>query len=221
MSKSEASEIAANYDEWAETYDTVQNRTRDLAGEALREVNPSIAGRVVVEIGCGTGRNTHWLAQQSEGPAEIIALDFSEGMLERARTRVHDPRVRFLQHDIRAGWPLSDDSADLVIVMLVLEHVRHLQPVFSEAARVLRAGGELFVCELHPARQMLGKQAQFTSAATGELKLVEAFLHRTEDYRMALAAVGFEVIRQDDWWDEDNNETPRLLSIHVRLGHSE
>lgn len=214
------SETAADYDDWAETYDTVQNRTRDLAGEALREVNPSITGRVVIEVGCGTGRNTHWLAQQPQGPAEIIALDFSERMLERARTRVHDPRVRFLQHDIRASWPLSDGSADLVIIMLVLEHVQDLQPVFSEAARVLRAGGELFVCELHPARQMLGKQAQFTSATTGELKLVEAFLHRTQDYRAALAAFGFEVIRQDDWWDEGNKETPRLLSMHVRLRHS-
>jgi malonyl-CoA O-methyltransferase len=56
------SEVAAAYDQWADTYDNDHNRTRDLAGNILREAGLAVAGRSVVEIGCGTGRNTEWLA---------------------------------------------------------------------------------------------------------------------------------------------------------------
>ena len=210
------SSVAENYDEWAETYDTVQNRTRDLAAVALRQADLKLAGRSIVEVGCGTGRNTVWLGRPEAGVADIVGLDFSEGMLQQARARVHDARVRFVQHDVRNAWPLASNSVDVVIVMLVLEHVENLQPVFAEVARVLRPEGDLFISELHPERQMLGKQAEFKSAKSGELKRVEAFLHRTEDYLAAGKSAGLELVKQTDWHDDPPAETPRLLSVHFR-----
>ena len=84
--------IAAAYDRWAETYDTDPNRTRELAAEVLRGVGLPIAERDLVEIGCGTGRNTEWLATQA---ANITALDFSERMLRQAATRIEDPISAF------------------------------------------------------------------------------------------------------------------------------
>ena len=218
---SDKSEIAAAYNEWAETYDTVQNRTRDLAAEILRKVDLNLVGRKVIEVGCGTGRNTEWLARREAGSTNIVALDFSEEMLARARARVRDQRVRFLQHDARATWPLADASADVVIAMLILEHVEHLRPFFAEAARTLSAAGELFICELHPMRQRLGGQAQFTSTQTGERTLVPAFLHNVSDYVNAGSASGFEVVDLGEWRDEDEPANPpRLLSIHFRLRQS-
>lgn len=208
-------EVAAAYNEWAETYDTDQNRTRDLAAEVLRKAGLSVTGRKVIEVGCGTGRNTVWLVERA---AEIVGLDFSEEMLARARTRVGDSPVRFVQHDVRTTWPLPDASADVVIAMLVLEHVEQLEPVFAEAARTLVAGGELFVCELHPRRQLLGGQAQFTNKQTGERQLVSAFLHSTEDYLKAAASSSFELVSLADWHDEDAlANPPRLLSLHLRV----
>lgn len=216
---SDKSEIATAYNEWAETYDTVQNSTRDLAAEVLREADLNLAGCSVIEVGCGTGRNTEWLARPSAGSTNIVALDFSEAMLARAIERVNDPRVRFIHHDIRAAWPLADASADVVIVMLVLEHVEHLQPVFAEAARTLKTGRELFICELHPMRQLLGGQAQFTSTQTGEHRRVTAFLHNTSDYVNAGLSAGFELVSMGEWRDEDalQKDLPRLLSLSFRL----
>jgi malonyl-CoA O-methyltransferase len=102
--------------------------------------------------------------------------------------------------------------------MLVLEHVEHLEPVFAGAARVLRATGEFFVCELHPARQLQGKQARFTNVKTGKEKLVTAFLHHIDDYLRAGAAAGFELVKLTEWRDADATmESPRLLSTHFRL----
>lgn len=213
------SDIAAAYDEWAETYDTDQNRTRDLAAQVLREANLNFADRNVIEVGCGTGRNTEWLALPAAGAAGIVALDFSEKMLTRARDRVSDPRVRFVQHDVRSSWPLADASADLVIAMLILEHVEMLEPFFAEAARALRPGGELFICELHPMRQLLGGQAQFTNAKTGDYQRVPAFLHDISEYVNTGLAMGFELVRLGEWRDLESPPTsfPRLLSLLFRL----
>lgn len=213
------SQIAAAYNEWAEIYDTNQNRTRDLAGEVLRQVDLDLAGRNVIEVGCGTGRNTEWLVRPGAGSNNIVALDFSEAMLARARARVPDPRVRFLEHDVRTSWPVADASADVIITMLVLEHVEHLEAVFAEAARTLRTGGEMFICELHPARQLLGKQARFTNAKTGEQTLVTAFLHETADYLKAALSSGFELVNRDEWSDVDSpaGDPPRLLSLNFCL----
>jgi malonyl-CoA O-methyltransferase len=103
--------------------------------------------------------------------------------------------------------------------MLVLEHVEHLKPFFAEAARTLRAGGEVFLCELHPERQVLGKQAQFTNAKTGIHTLVKAFLHETSDYLKAASSSGFELVSKREWCDADSDTDlpPRLLSLHFRL----
>lgn len=213
MSKvGEETGIAQAYDQWAETYDTDPNRTRELAGKVLRDLDMPLEGRDIVEIGCGTGRNTEWLATKA---ASITALDFSEEMLQRARTRVADPRVRFIHHDVRTTWPLKNDSVDLIVAMLILEHVEHLKTVFAEATRALRPGGELFICELHPMRQLMGGQAQFSNMKTGARELVPAFLHNVADYVNNGLSAGFELQRLDEWRDADASaiSIPRLLSL--------
>lgn len=219
MTQSRRGEIAAAYNEWAETYDTDKNATRDLAAQVLRRAGLTLAGRRVIEVGCGTGRNTEWLTTLSAGPRNIVALDFSDQMLTRARARVHDPRVRFIQHDVRAQWPFAENSADLVIAMLILEHVELLEPFFAEIARTLRTEGEAFICELHPIRQQLGSQAQFTSVETGERQLVPAFLHNTADYANAALWSGFQLVGMGEWRDSDalQKDLPRLLSLRLRL----
>ena len=212
---SEKSDIAAAYNDWAETYDTDLNRTRDLAAEALRQANLDLTDRKVIEVGCGTGRNTAWLAEHA---AEIVALDFSDEMLAKARARVNDPRVRFVQHDARAEWPLADSSADLVIAILILEHIEDLETFFAEAARVLIQRGKLFLCELHPMRQLTGGQAQFSNLKTGERQLVTAFLHDVSEYVNTGLAAGFELQHLGEHRDAEAtlSSVPRVLSLLFR-----
>ena len=138
------SDVSRAYDRWAEVYDDDRNATRDLDAWVVRNAPLRIEGRRVLEIGCGTGKNTAWLAEHA---AHVTAMDFSEGMLARARERVAGRGVTFVRHDVREPWPLDDASADVVIGNLVLEHVADLAPVYAEAARVLTPGGELFFCD--------------------------------------------------------------------------
>jgi malonyl-CoA O-methyltransferase len=209
------SDVAAAYDVWANTYDTAPNETRELAGRVLRESGLTLSGARVIEVGCGTGRNTHWLADSARS---VLALDISEGMLEKARSRVTAPSVRFLQHDITSAWPASSGSADVVIAMLVLEHVEQLGPVLSEAARVLGPNGELWLCELHPTRQMLGVGARFTHPETRELEHVTAFPHDVSDYVNGGILAGLTLLHLGEWRDAGTAYAapPRLLSAHFR-----
>jgi ubiquinone/menaquinone biosynthesis C-methylase UbiE len=128
------------YNRWAEQYDDNRNRTRDLNMQCLRRADLPLAGARVFEAGCGTGLNTEFMVGQG---ARVVAMDFSEAMLERARARVGHADVRFEVGDITRRWPAEDASCDLVVVTLVLEHVEDLAPVFAQARRVLAEGGLL------------------------------------------------------------------------------
>lgn len=211
--------IASLYDRWSHTYDSDANPTRDLASEVLRTAIGAVVGGDVVELGCGTGRNTGWLAAQARS---LVGVDFSPGMLEKARARAVGERVRFIEQDLRDGLPLGDESADLVVIMLVLEHVEDVDPVFSECARVLRPGGHLFTCELHPYRQWAGAQAQFTDGATGERTRVPAHVHEVSEFVNGAIAAGMRLVRLDEWRaevDGAEDTSPRLLSaLHQREG---
>lgn len=145
------------YEHWARTYDTAENRTRDLDALVLRGTELPLSGARVIEFGAGTGKNTEYLA---ENAASVLALDFSPAMLERARARGLGEHVTFAEQDITQPWPAGDASADLVVGNLVLEHVEDLSPVYAEIGRVLKPGGILFISELHPDRQARGSQAR-------------------------------------------------------------
>jgi ubiquinone/menaquinone biosynthesis C-methylase UbiE len=204
--------IAYAYDRWSEQYDRDPNATRDLDALVLRQAGLRLRGRVVLEIGCGTGKNTEWLARESR---DVIAMDFSEGMLSRARARVNAPHVRFVAHDVRDAWPVAAKSVDVVTCNLVLEHVRALPPIFREAVRVLRADGRLFISELHPFRQLLGGQARFTHAQSGETTYVPAFRHSVSEFINAGLAAGLQLREMGERLEDGApaDVPPRLLTL--------
>lgn len=203
--------VKAAYDIWAQTYDDCENATRDLDADVLRAQQFDLAGARVIEIGCGTGKNTIWLASQA---AEVVAIDFSEKMLQIASRRVQSERVRFHVHDIREPWPVPEQFADFVICNLVLEHIEDIGAVFSHARKAMSAAGTLFISELHPYRQLMGKQARFLGP-NDETVAVPAFLHEVSEFIAAGLAEGLRMAQLSEWRDkgDERSAPPRLLSI--------
>ena len=66
--------IEKAYNSWADQYDTNQNKTRDLDKTASIETLSKLNFEKVIELGCGTGKNTEWLVNKAD---QIIGLDFS------------------------------------------------------------------------------------------------------------------------------------------------
>src|SRR6185503_8246602 len=148
--------IQKAYNEWSDSYDGDNNLTRDLDQQVTREALANLHFNSILEIGCGTGKNTAFLAQIG---TSVHALDFSQGMIEKAKEKVRAQNVRFSVADITSKWPRNDGEFDLVVCNLVLEHITDLAFIFSEAARVLQNKRSFFVNELHPFKQYEGSQA--------------------------------------------------------------
>ena len=197
------------YTDWSATYDSDRNLTRDLDSHVARQELTHFRCRSILELGCGTGKNTPLLASIG---VDVHALDFSAGMIEKARAKVTSPNVTFEIADITKRWPSKDQSFDLIVCNLVLEHIEDLSFIFAEASRVLVEGGKFFVCELHPFRQYLGTQARFQRA--DDTKHIAAFRHHVTDFTNAALANGLMVKEMREWWhDEDEGKSPRLVSF--------
>jgi malonyl-CoA O-methyltransferase len=197
------------YTEWSATYDSDRNLTRDLDQRVARRQLAKLRCRSILELGCGTGKNTPLLASIGE---HVHALDFSAGMIEKARAKVTAPNVTFEIADITKRWLSKDQSFDLIVCNLVLEHIEDLNFIFAEASRVLFEGGRFFICELHPFRQYLGTQARFQRA--DDTKHIAAFTHHVTDFTTAALANGLMLKEMKEWWhEEDEGKAPRLISF--------
>ncbi|WP_088888950.1 class I SAM-dependent methyltransferase [Leptolyngbya ohadii] len=201
--------IQAAYDTWSQTYDTDRNLTRDLDQAVTRKILAGLSSRSIVEIGCGTGKNTLWLSQIADS---VHAIDFSQAMLEKAKAKVNSANVTFAVGDITKSWNCSDASADLITCNLVLEHILDLSLIFSEASRVLVQGGYFFVSELHPFRQYQGTKANFQN--NQETIEITAFTHHISDFMNAAKRHGFTLEDFQEWWHEnDQSKPPRLATF--------
>ena len=197
------------YTDWSATYDRDRNLTRDLDEIVTRETLANLRCNSILEIGCGTGKNTALLAQIGQ---RVQALDFSSGMIAKAREKLSLENVDFEVADITQPWPCEDHSIDLVVCNLVLEHILDLSVIFAEVSRVLVKTGRMFISELHPFRQYQGTQANFQR--NQETTQIPAFVHHISDFIDAAAANGLALARVNEWWHaEDQNKLPRLVSF--------
>src|SRR5574341_356167 len=131
-------------------------------------------------------------------------------MIEKAREKVRAANVRFEMADLTRKWNCADAAYDLVVCNLVLEHIRDLSHIFSEAARVLVTGGKFFINELHPFRQYRGTKARFERADTAVE--VEAFVHHISDFTNTAAVKDLKLVTLNEYWHEaDAGKPPRLI----------
>lgn len=196
------------YNLWAQQYDTNVNRTRDLEAVSLRTVLQNLQG-AVLEVGCGTGKNSVWLAQKVR---QLLGVDLSPEMLAQAKLKVDCPHASFGLADITNEWTFTTQTFDCVVFSLVLEHVEDLRFVFGEARKKCNPGAWMYVGELHPFKQYLGTKARFDTA-DGRTE-VTCFQHHISDFVSAASASGFQLIQLKEWFDEDDSDAPpRVLSL--------
>lgn len=102
-------------------------------------------GATVVDIGSGGGMDCLLAAKQVGPDGQVIGIDMTDAMLERARLSARDAgldNVRFEKADM-TKLPLADNSVDVVISNGVINLAPDKLTVFSELWRVLKPGGRL------------------------------------------------------------------------------
>jgi demethylmenaquinone methyltransferase/2-methoxy-6-polyprenyl-1,4-benzoquinol methylase len=132
--------VAPRYDLANTVFSLGQDKAwRQAAARATRLA----AGEVAVDVACGTGALTRELQSLAPGAA-VLGVDFSHGMLARARPT--GPSLRLAAADALA-LPLADASVDVVTIAFGLRNLPEPGQGLLEFRRVLRPGGRLVVCE--------------------------------------------------------------------------
>lgn len=140
--------IAEHYDDlapfWAEIAQS-PSKSRQL-WPALERMLPDLDGARVLDAGCGSGVTA---ARLTEDGADVVGVDLSEEMLERARERV--PDARFVQGDLGEALGFLDDGeVDVVVCQHVFSHLPDLREPLSAFARVLGDDGVLVASTHNP-----------------------------------------------------------------------
>lgn len=202
------------YDQWSGQYDTNQNKTRDLEALSLRQTLSGLRCKRILEIGCGTGKNTAWLQTITD---EILAVDLSDKMLAVAKNKITSEQVQFQQADITQNWDFATGTFDLITFSLVLEHISDLQAVLHKAYRVLEPGGKVYIGELHPFKQYNGTKARFDTEQG--IQVVTCFNHHISDFTSSAKQAGFEIELINEYFDDNDRQgIPRILILVLRKG---
>jgi SAM-dependent methyltransferase len=121
------------------------DRTYSTGGRLAREVqrDGAVAGRRVLEVGAGSGRDTLALARAG---AVAVVLDYSPASLELVRRQAREQgiAVGLVRADALA-MPFRDGAFDIVFHQGLLEHFRDPRPLLAENARVTARGGRVIV----------------------------------------------------------------------------
>ena len=102
----------------------------------------------ILDVGCGAGKQCFLFSDHTDRKAEIIGGDFSEELLDKARTKLverGDENISFQFLDFNKKFEFEDDTFDLLSSAFAIYYASDLDFTFAEANRVLKPGGRLFV----------------------------------------------------------------------------
>ncbi len=170
-------------------------------------------GEVLVDLGCGRGRDVVRAAGRVGPAGAAIGVDLSEEMLATARASVPPflENVRFVRSDL-APLALDSGSADAVVSNCTINHAPDKAAVYREIHRVLRPGGRFVVADVI-AEEGLPEAVRRDPAAWAACyggAITEP------EYLAAIAAAGFaaaEVLERSDPYEKGG---VRVRSITVR-----
>ncbi|PWY94823.1 S-adenosyl-L-methionine-dependent methyltransferase [Aspergillus sclerotioniger CBS 115572] len=197
------------YNKWAKVYDTDNNFLQALDTLEMQTLLPHflhLLGNTfgpdptkLIDLGCGTGRNTLLLARLASPETEIVGLDASSGMLDVARETIEgNSRVSLEIFDLlqeSMDVPVGSTRAAGIISTLVLEHVPPRR-FFEAAEKMLRPGGCLLVTNMHSDMGAIS-QAGFVDVETGVKIRPVSYKHEIGDVVAVAEEVGFRV----EWLD--------------------
>jgi len=107
--------------------------------------NDALTSLQVLDLGCGIGRNSLYLANKYH--VKVTAIDFSKNAIRLAKEHFSHENIHFVVDSISEPFPLEDESVGLVLDIMSsfslteVEREKYLQ----EINRVLKSGGFMYV----------------------------------------------------------------------------
>jgi len=147
-------EVAASWNRNADLWTREVRAGFDLYREfytfpAFLDFMPPVAGRKVIDLGCGEGSNTRRFAKLG---GQMTGVDLSEGMIRRARGKEEEEPLGIVYETGSYGDlpSFEDGQFDCAVSTMALMDGPDLPAAFRAAHRVLKPGGTLCFSVLHP-----------------------------------------------------------------------
>ena len=146
------------------------HRRRMQSPDAIIKRSGMKSGMKILEIGCGSGAFTTFIARYVGSKGRVYALDIQPGMLEQLKNKLLKPENRDINNIVLKlasayDLPFSDNLFDLVYMVSVFQEIPDTAKALEEIKRVLKAGGILAISEFfidpdYPLRSTTIKQGE-------------------------------------------------------------
>ena len=146
-------DVSKMFDGVANRYDFLNDLLSLGRTKAWRKVVTSIIGPKpglkILDIAAGTGSSTRPLV---DAGADVIALDFSAGMIEIGRKRHKD--IKFVQGDA-LNLPFKENVFDVTTISFGLRNTSNIDSALKDSLRVTKSGGKIVIAEFsHPSNSI-------------------------------------------------------------------
>jgi ubiquinone/menaquinone biosynthesis C-methylase UbiE len=180
---------------------------------ALSDIKP---GDTVLDLGSGAGIDCFLASKRTGAKGKVIGLDFNSDMLDLAKKNAKTLKlsnVKFIKGDIEK-IPLPNNSADVIISNCVINLAPNKEKVFSEAYRVLRKNGRIFVSDIVLLKGLTAKEKVDKGLISG---CVAGALLK-DDYLRIIKNAGFmvQILGEDTKISKEQYNGIALESIKVK-----
>jgi phosphatidylethanolamine/phosphatidyl-N-methylethanolamine N-methyltransferase len=193
LNKDGAKEVKARYDRISPYYDLMELPLEKLLfSRWRRRVFDALDGDSILEVGVGTGKNFDFYPADKS----ITAIDFSKGMLEKARRKAQKKELKAdLEHMDVEDLQFDDQSFDTVLATFVFCSVGDPIKGLQEVKRVCKRNGKVILLEhVRPATKLLGRPFDLLNPIT--VKLIGANINRNTVLNMKMA--GLHVVEEEN-----------------------
>lgn len=136
------------------------------AGEwhALQSILPSLAGKRLLDLGCGYGWHCKYAVEQ--GATQVVGIDLSEKMIAKARQINADPHIEYQVAAVE-DFDYASHQFDIVLSSLTFHYLESFASICRDVHSCLCEGGEFIFSVEHPIFTAEGSQ-QWHRNAQGE-----------------------------------------------------
>lgn len=141
---------AKHFDEWSKEYSKVTFVGLYFLNELFKKIVNEVNGKAPSVLDIGTGDGKLLLAIAKKNPkCKFIGIDFSEGMLNKARQNFKKFKVKgkFIKGNLENKLPFKSNSINYVVSSTAIHHVRNKERLFGEIYRILKKNGKLLVMD--------------------------------------------------------------------------